>query len=68
MQHTKGRARGGQNIYILGEDETYCESINTEVFAEATSNVNLILKPVIVSHVLFILFDIMLIEPYLGKW
>lgn len=68
MQHTKGGARGPQNIFILGEDETYCESIDTEVFTEATSNVNLILKPVIVSLVRFILFDIMLIEPNLGKW
>lgn len=66
VQHTESRSRCGQDILILGVNESNCESIDTKVLAEATSNVYMILQPVIVSLVLLILLNFVLIEPDLG--
>jgi hypothetical protein len=66
VKHSKGGTRGSQNVLILCVNKTNSESIDTEVFAETTGNVNLVLQPVVVTSILLIFLHLMLIEPNLS--
>lgn len=66
MKHTKGRFRSSNDICILCVDETNGETIDTEILAETTANMDLILQPGKVLLVLLVLFAFLLVEPHLG--
>lgn len=65
MEHTEGRSRGGENIGVLGVNETNGESIDTEILAETTGNMNLVLQPGEIFLVFLVLFAFLLVEPHL---
>lgn len=65
VQHTKCGSRGSEDVLVLGIDESDGETVDTEVLTEATGNMDLVLKPSLVSLVALVLLVLLLIEPNL---